>query len=38
MKKGVSALSKRTRLDQQKVDEYADKYVECMIHRRKKKT
>ncbi|VDK64255.1 unnamed protein product [Onchocerca ochengi] len=37
MKKGVTALSQRTKLDQRKVDEYAAKYVECVVHRRKKR-
>uniref|UniRef100_A0A0N5A8Q0 SFR19-like C-terminal domain-containing protein n=1 Tax=Syphacia muris TaxID=451379 RepID=A0A0N5A8Q0_9BILA len=37
MKKGVTALSQRTRLNQAKVDDYANKYVQCIIHRRKKK-
>ncbi|EFO19223.1 PHD-finger family protein [Loa loa] len=37
MKKGVTALSQRTKLDQRKVDEYARKYVECVVHRRKKR-
>lgn len=37
MKKGVTALSQRTKLDQRKVDEYATKYVECVVHRRKKR-
>ncbi|VDN03298.1 unnamed protein product [Thelazia callipaeda] len=37
MKKGVAALSQRTKLDQKKVDDYAAKYVECIVHRRKKR-
>ncbi|VDN19103.1 unnamed protein product [Gongylonema pulchrum] len=37
MKKGVMALSQRTKLDQRRVDDYAAKYVECVIHRRKKR-
>lgn len=37
MKKGVTALSQRTKLDQRKVDDYAAKYVECIVHRRKKR-
>ncbi|VDK80067.1 unnamed protein product [Litomosoides sigmodontis] len=37
MKKGVTALSQRTKLDQRKVDEYAAKYVDCVVHRRKKR-
>ncbi|MFH4979394.1 hypothetical protein AB6A40_006103 [Gnathostoma spinigerum] len=37
MKKGVTALSQRSKLDPVKVEEYAKKYVECIVHRRKKK-
>ncbi|KHN72460.1 PHD and RING finger domain-containing protein 1 [Toxocara canis] len=37
MKKGVTALSQRTKLDEKKVSEYASKYVEYVLRRRKKK-
>ncbi|VDK47320.1 unnamed protein product [Anisakis simplex] len=37
MKKGVAALSQRTKLDEKKVAEYANKYVEYMLAKRAKK-
>uniref|UniRef100_A0A915CBD3 PHD-type domain-containing protein n=1 Tax=Parascaris univalens TaxID=6257 RepID=A0A915CBD3_PARUN len=37
MKKGVTALSQRTKLDEKKVHEYANKYIDCVLYRRKKK-